>query len=85
MPHVVLKDYPYHLTKYEGKGTSKIPMFKLFSELGKNLGVQSRLFKNLNFSIFFMNWEKLGSIHSPRPTFQNPSFEYVDELGKFMS
>ena len=31
-----LKDYSHHLTKYEGKGTSKIPFFKLFSQLGKN-------------------------------------------------
>ena len=29
-----------------------------------------------------MNWEKLGSIHSPRPTFQNPNFESIDELEK---
>ena len=27
-----------------------------------------------------MNWEKLGSIHIPRPTFQNPNFESMDEL-----
>ena len=32
--HVVLQDYPHHLTKYEGKGT-KISIFKLFSDLGK--------------------------------------------------
>ena len=35
MPLVVLQDYPLHFTKYESKGTSKIPIFKLFSELGK--------------------------------------------------
>ena len=35
MPLVVLKDYPLHLTKYESKGTSKIPIFRLYSELGK--------------------------------------------------
>ena len=34
MPHVLLKDHPYHLTKYEGKKT-KISIFKLFNELGK--------------------------------------------------
>ena len=35
MLHVtVLKDHPYHLTKYEGKGT-KISILKLFNELGK--------------------------------------------------
>ena len=32
-----------------------------------------------------MNWEKLGGIHSPRPTLQNPNFESMDELGKVMS
>ena len=31
-----------------------------------------------------MNWENLGNIHCPRPTFQNPNFEYMDELGKNM-
>ena len=29
--------------------------------------------------------EKLGNIHSPRPTFQNPNVEFMDELGKLMS
>ena len=28
-----------------------------------------------------MNWEKIGNIHSPRPTFQNPNVESMDELG----
>ena len=32
-----------------------------------------------------MNWEKLGSIHSPRPTCQNSKVESMDELGKVMS
>ena len=32
MPHAVLKDYPRHLTKYEDKGTWKIPIFHLFYE-----------------------------------------------------
>ena len=31
-----------------------------------------------------MNWEKLGKIHSPGPTFQNPNIEYMNELGKLM-
>ena len=31
-----------------------------------------------------MNWEKLGNIHNPRPTFQNPNFESMDELEKVM-
>ena len=35
-PDFVLKDYPHHLTKYEeNKGTSKIPIFKLFNEMRK--------------------------------------------------
>ena len=46
--------------------------------------MQFRLFKNPNF-LSFMNWEKLGNIHSPRPTFQNPNVEFMDELGKLMS
>ena len=37
------------------------------------------------FSISFMNWEKRGSIHSPRSSFQNPSIESMNELGKFIS
>ena len=85
-PHViVLKDHPqpHLLTKYEGKGT-KISIFKLFSELGKiwkcNLG-----FSKIPISHFFKNWEKLGNMHSPRPTFQNHDVESMGELGKIMS
>ena len=83
MPHViVLKDYPHHLTKYEDKGT-KISIFKLFSELGKiwkcNLG-----FSKIPISHLFYDWEKLGNIHSPRATFQNPNVEFMGELGKRM-
>ena len=41
-----LKDFPHNLTKYEIKGTSKIPISLLFSELGKiqkyNLGLYSK-------------------------------------------
>ena len=29
-----------------------------------------------------MNWEKLASIHIPRPAFQNPNFKSMDESGK---
>ena len=69
MPHVLLKDHPYHLAKYEGKGT-KISIFKLFSELGKiwkcNLG-----FSKIPISISFVNWR--------------PNFESMDKLGKVMS
>ena len=29
-----------------------------------------------------MDWGKHGSVHSPRPTIQNPDFESMDELEK---
>ena len=32
-----------------------------------------------------MNLEKLGSIHSSRPTFQNQNFQSMDEFGIFIS
>ena len=38
---------------------------------------------NDNDSVTFMNREKLGSIHSTRPTFQNPNFEYMDESEEY--
>ena len=84
MSSCVLKDNSHHLTKYEDKGT-KISIFKRFSdELVKtwkcNLG-----FQKSQFSISFMNWEKVGNIHNPRPTFQNANVESTDELGKLMS
>ena len=41
-PHFTLKDY-LHLKKYNSKGTSKDPIFKLFRELGKTT------FQNPNF------------------------------------
>ena len=49
------------------------------------MGVHSRLFKNPVFPSLFMNWEKRGRIQSPKPKFQNPNFESLDELGKVMS
>ena len=52
---------------------------KLFNELGKiwkcNLN-----FSKIPISHLFMNWEKLGKIHSPRPTFQNTNVEFMDGL-----
>ena len=84
MPHVIiLKDHPHHLTKYEGKG-AKISVFKLFSELGK-IWKCNLSFSKIPISYLFMNQEKLGNIHSPRPTFQNLNVEFMDELGKLMS
>ena len=48
-----LKDYRHNLTKYEIKGSSKIPISLLFSELGKiqkhNIGLYS---KNPIFHLF---------------------------------
>ena len=81
-PHVVLKYHPHHLTKYEGK-EKKISIFKLFNELGK-IWKCNLSFSKIQIFLSFMNWEKLRSIHSPRPTFQNPNFESMDELGKAM-
>ena len=85
MPHVILKDFPHCLTN-KGKGTSKIPMFKHFSELEKiwycSLGLS-------NIPIFhhFYELEKTWKYiqNQPRPTFQNPNFESMDELGKVLS
>ena len=63
---------------------AKILIFKVFNELGKiwkcNLG-----FSKIQIFLSLMNQEKLGSINSPRPTFQNPNFKSMDELGKVMS
>ena len=53
-----------------------------FQWIGENLEMQ---FKKSQFPIFFMNWEEVGNIHSPRPTFQNPNVESMDELEKLMS
>ena len=41
--------------------------------------MQPRPFKNPNFPSLSC------SIHSPRPTFENPNFESIDKLGKFMT
>ena len=50
----------------------------------EKFGSAAQAFQKSQFSTTFMNWEKLESIHSPRPTFQNPSFESMDEFGKVM-
>ena len=83
MPHViVMKDHPHHLTKYEGKGT-KIPIFKLFSELGKiwkcNLSFSKIPISNLFYELG-KTWK-----YTPQTDFQNPNVEFMDELGKLMS
>ena len=85
MSHVVLKDYPHHLTKYEDKRT-KISSFKLLL-IGENLEVQTRLFKKISIFHLFYELQKTWkyTVHSPRSTFQNPNFESTFELQKVMS
>ena len=51
----------------------------------EKFGSAAKAFQKSQFSISIINWEKLRSTHSPRPTFQNPNFEPMDELGKAMS
>ena len=55
-----LKKFPYNATKHEMKGTSKIPISQLFSELGKFLKCSLGL--NLENSIFYLFHElrKIG-------------------------
>ena len=48
-------------------------------------GSAIQAFQKSQFSISFMNQEKLGSIHNPKPTFQNPNFESMNKQGKVMS
>ena len=45
----------------------------------EKFGSAAKAFQKSQFSISIINWEKL------RPTFQNPNFEPMDELGKPMS
>ena len=37
-------------------------------------------FQKSQFPISFVNWEKLGNIHSPRSTFQNANVEFSENL-----
>ena len=84
MSSCVLKDHSHHLTKYEGKGT-KISIFKLSSDELVKIWKYNLGFQKSQFPISFMNWEKVGNINNPRPTFQNANAESTDELGKLMS
>ena len=54
-----LKEYPQNLTKYEINVTSKTSISQLFSELGKIWKYNLGLYLKKQFSIFFINWEKL--------------------------
>ena len=70
LTNVALKDHPHHLTKYEEARGQK-SQFQTFNELGKiwrcNLG-----FSKIHIFFSFMNWKKLGSIHS---TAQDQNFK----------
>ena len=71
LPYAVLKDYPHHLTKYEGKGGTKILFFKILSELGGRFESAIYAVQKSQFRVSFMNWR--------------PNLKSVDELGKAMS
>ena len=51
----------------------------------EKFGSAAEALQKSQFFTTFTNWEKLESIHSPRPTFRNPNFEPMDELGKVIS
>ena len=70
----IQKNYPYHLTKYEGKMTSKILIFKLFSELGESWKC-SLCYSKIPTFYLVSDWKSLGSVHSQRPTLKNPNSE----------
>ena len=56
-----------------------------FSNFLVNWGkIQSKLFKNPNFPSLY-ELRKTSKYTQPRPTFQNPDLELMDELGKLMS
>ena len=62
-------------TKYEINGTSKSPIFELFSDLES---VTYAYIQKTYFLIFFMNWEKSRS--AARVTFKNPKISLL--IGK---
>ena len=80
----VLKDYPHHLTNYEGKGTSKIQICKLCTDLRK---IWKCSLGSLKISIFrpFYELGKTWKYTYVRLRFQNPNFKSMDGLGKVMS
>ena len=73
------------MTKYVGKG-AKISILKSYSELEKNWKLIVA-FSKIPILHLFYELEKTWkyTVRSPRPTFQNPNFEKIDELGKVMS
>ena len=68
----------------KARGIQKFQLSKSLVKWGK-LGSIGKAFQKSQYSISFVNWEKLGIIHSPRPAFQNPNFESMDELEKYLS
>ena len=52
MPHVVMKNHPHHLKKYECRGI-KISIFKLLSGLGKIWKCNLRFSKIPIFHLFY--------------------------------
>ena len=84
MLHVIIRKdhHPYHLTKYEGKGT-KISIFKFFSELGK-IWKCNLSFSKIPISHLVHELGKTWKYTQPRPIFQNPNVEFMDELGKLI-
>ena len=55
------------------------------SENSGKFGNAIQAFQKFQFPISLMNWEKLGNIHSTRPTFHNSNVKSMNELGKLMS
>ena len=84
----LLSDATCHRTErlpwnMKGQGDKNLS-FQTFKWIGENSEIQSRLFRKPNFPSL-MKWEKLGNIHSPRKTFQNPNVESMHELRKLRS
>ena len=81
MPHVILKDYPYHLSKYEGKGTSRIPILKLFSKLGKTWKCSLGFSKIPNFYLFY-ELGKTWKYTQPKTNISKSKFWIYGWIGK---
>ena len=46
--------------------------------------MQSKLFQNPNFPSLYQ-FRKIWKFAQPRPTFENPNVEFMEDLGKLMS
>ena len=80
--HLLLfvKDYPHNLTKHEINGTSKIPIYQLFSELGKISKCYLGLYSKTQF--FFFSWIGKKFRSPARAKFRNPKIPLL--IGKNM-